>query len=96
MECVYCGKKLETSDRRIHYCSEECRLKSYRQQQKLANRKRRENDEEYLRKTCEANRQRYHKKKHERFVELAVKIQQTGWNTAELVRFLEDSFRLRH
>lgn len=96
MECVYCGKKIETSDKRVHYCSKDCKLKSYRKKQRLANKKRRETNADYREFTYAINRRRYHIKKHLRYIELANEILNNKWDVDSLSQFLENNFRLRH
>ena len=96
MKCAFCGKELTTTDRRVKYCSKECRHQAYLKQLKTSNKKRRAIDPDYLEKTYEGNRKRYHLKKHLRYVKLAAEIQKNNWDTDALVEFLENSFRLRH
>lgn len=96
MKCVICGKEIDSTDRRVHYCSDACREKGKKGQMLMANKKRRETDPTYLKKTNDGNRRRYHIKKHLRYIELANEIQNNHWDTDSLVEFLENSFRLRH
>ena len=96
MKCAFCGKKLETTDKRIRYCSDECRAEAYRIYSKKFNKQRRQTNKAYREKTYEGNRRRYHLRKHERFIELAKGLHKLCGNVDGTVEFLEENFRLRH
>ena len=95
MKCAYCGKEFETTDKRVHYCSEECRRNAQLERLRKHNKNSRMKNPEYLKKTYAQNRRRYHARKHERFVELAKELAKHKSLDAK-VSFLEDNFRLRH
>ncbi len=93
-KCKYCGKVLETSDGRVWYCSDECRMKAYKEESKAYNKRNRLENPEYRRKTYDSNLRRYHAKRLARFEELAVELKKLDGK--ELVEFLQENFRLRH
>ena len=96
MKCRYCGKEMDTTDGRVKYCSKECRHKAYLEQLRTSNKKRRLTNPDYLEKTYESNRQRYHARKHQRYVDLAELLVETCETVEQTVEFLENNFRLRH
>lgn len=96
MKCAFCGKELTTTDKRVKYCSKECRHQAYLKQLKTSNKRRRATDPDYLEKTYEGNRQRYHARKHQRYVELAEILVETCETVEQTTEFLENNFRLRH
>lgn len=96
MKCIICGKELETTDRRIHYCSEECRNKGIRKQMVAANRKRRDTNPEYVKKNTERALERYFERKHERFIDIAKELVKVCGDLDAMAEILEENCRLRH
>ena len=96
MKCVVCGKELETTDRRVHYCSDECRKKAMKSQMVSANRKRRDNDPEYCKKTYARNLARYYEKKKEQYTAIAVELNKHCGDIDAMVAVLEERTKLRH
>lgn len=96
MKCLICGKELETTDRRVHYCSDECRSKSIKRQMVSANRKRRDTDPEYCKRTYARNLARYYEKKKEQYSAIAVELAKHCGDIDTMVAILEEKTRLRH
>ena len=104
MKCNVCGKELDTTDKRVRYCSAECRRKAYLQQLCESTRKRRRTDAEYRKKTYAGNVRRYYEKKRERYEEIAMRILELVAPIEEfdkdeiesVVKTLEENCRLRH
>lgn len=96
MKCAYCGKKIETTDKRVHYCSLECKRKAYLERSKAYNKHCRATNSEYRKKTYERNLRRYYVRKHERYIELAKELCKICGDIDAIVDFLEANTRLRH
>ena len=96
MKCRFCGKELDTTDGRVHYCSKECRHKAYLKQLRESNKKRRETNPEYREKTYACNVRRYYEKKHARFEEIAKELLKHTGDMEAMVKILEENCRLRH
>lgn len=96
MKCIICGKELNTTDRRVHFCSDECRKTAYRQKMVAANKARRQNNPDYARKNNERALARYFERKHERFVEIAKELSSSCGDIDAMTAILEENCRLRH
>lgn len=96
MKCVICGKDTGTTDRRIHYCSEECRRQGLRMQMVKANKKRRNDDPNYRRKSTKRALERYYERKHERFALIAKDLSKVCGDIDAMASILEETCRLRH
>lgn len=96
MKCNYCGKEIDTTDKRVHYCSDECRHQAYLKQLKVSNHKRRTTNPEYRKRTYARNLQRYYDKKHESYEAIAKSLQKHAGDIEAMVKILEEKCRLRH
>ena len=96
VKCAYCGKVFETKDKRVHYCSLECRNKMNKKRNREAVRRLRATNEAYRKACQEINTRGYYRRKHERFVEIAKELSKIVGDIEAMTSYLEENCRLRH